>query len=398
MNWKLIRIIDRFIGIPLVWLFHLLHLHRHGAPPPITRPQRILLIKFWGIGNIYMMLPAMQALRTTWQDATIDFLTLTTNHDAVKMTGTAAEVFTISTASLYRFIATTQSAIKALRHNHYDLIIDFEQFARFSALVMSLLRAHKTVGFATHGQYRHQLYTAPVVYDNDIHITRSFYQLAEKAGVLLPFPASVTMPHSAFGKNILQKLSIPSHDPVVIMHIGTSDNFMERRWPPSNYAALCELLIRKHGMKVILTGLADEKYLVQETISHLSIGVHVIDLSGKLTFQEYFDLIASADLVISADTAAVHIASAFDIPVAGLYGPNSPHLYGPWGNTGIALYAGFDCSPCITNFNSKINTCRHADGRGACMAALSVGQVYAALLNTYLDADAPCHLQKLESR
>ena len=101
------------------------------------------------------------------------------------------------------------------------------------------------------------------------------------------------------------------------------------------------------------------------------------------------------DLVISADTAAVHLASALDIPVVGLYGPNTPALYGPWGSKGIAVYQQFDCSPCITNFNAKLHTCRHPAGRGACMRAIEVADVLTAIQQHYFSPTAPCRLKKL---
>jgi heptosyltransferase-3 len=91
----------------------------------------------------------------------------------------------------------------------------------------------------------------------------------------------------------------------------------------------------------------------------------------------------------------VHLASALNTPVVGLYGPNTPQLYGPWGENGLALYANLDCSPCITNFNSKLNTCRHPRGGGACMRELSAEMVFSAIERTYLIPSAPHRLARL---
>src|SRR5262245_2165074 len=48
-----------------------------GAPP--LRPRRILAIKFYGLGNIVMALPVMQALREALPEAEVDFLTMEEN-------------------------------------------------------------------------------------------------------------------------------------------------------------------------------------------------------------------------------------------------------------------------------------------------------------------------------
>lgn len=390
MNWKLIRILDRFIGVPLIWLSSIMRFrHHHTNTASNIPPQRILLIKFWGIGNIFMMLPSVQGIRTAWPNTHVDILTLTSNQDAVEITDRYNNVFSISTRNVFIFIKSVILIIWKLQHNRYDLVIDFEQFARFSPLLTNLLNAPRTIGFSTAGQHRHHLYTDTVEYNNDIHITRSFYQLVEKAGITAPYPLPVTNRLTDVDSSILDNSSIPLHRPLAVIHIGTSDNFMERRWSPTHFGELCDILTLKHGMTVVLTGLAEEKHLIQATLEQIQKTDYVIDCAGKLTFREYFALIAAAKLVISADTAAVHIASALNIPVAGLYGPNTPLLYGPWGIHGIAVTADFDCSPCITNFNAKINICRHPLGRGACMNAISVSQVYRTLLDNNLLPQSP---------
>jgi len=94
---------------------------------------------------------------------------------------------------------------------------------------------------------------------------------------------------------------------------------------------------------------------------------------------EFISLVKIAGLVISADTAPVHIASALSIPVVAMYGPNTPDLYGPWGGKSLVFYKKLPCSPCITNYNAKMNICRHPKGRGYCMRSISAEEVFDAI-------------------
>lgn len=400
MNWKLIRIIDSILGIPLIRLISMLLPARSTGTsrPTDVSPKKILLVKFWGIGNIFMLLPSIQALHDTFPEAQIDFLTLESNRETLNTLGVVNRITAIDTGSAFKFLRSWKAAKETLSAAGYDLAIDFEQFARFSALMTFKTGAPKTIGFATRGQYRHNLYTCAIEYDNHIHITRSFYALAGEAGVTTSFSPNVRLAGliklQTKGRNLLNSHGIAPEEPTIVMHIGTSDNFKERRWPPTHYAALADLLADRFGMRIVMTGLPDEAFLIAETRQHLKHAERVTDLGGQLSFTDYYALIAVADLVISADTATIHIASAVNTPVVGLYGPNSPHLYGPWGRGGLALYAEFDCSPCITNFNSKINTCRHPDGRGACMKALSVEEVFTAIEKTYCAPHTPFRLAK----
>lgn len=401
MNWKLIRIIDSFLGIILIRLISIfLTVRNKGAQRTADiPPKKILLVKFWGIGNIFMLLPSIQALHDTFPEAEFDFLTLENNREALNTLGVVNRIISINTAGFFVFVCSWRLAVKTFIAAGYDLAIDFEHFSRFSALTTFQSRATTTIGFTTHGQHRHNLYSCTIKYDNDIHITRSFYALATAAGVKFPFPEHVHLnclePLQSKGALLLDTLNIAQKALLVVMHIGTSDNFKYRRWLPRNYAALADLLIEQYGMLIAMTGLPDEAFLIAETRNYLRNTGGVIDLGGKLSFTNYCALIIIADLVISADTATIHIASAVNVPAVGLYGPNTPHLYGPWGANGLALYAALDCSPCITNFNEKINTCRHPDGGGACMMALTADDTFTAIEKTFLTSHAPHYLKKL---
>ena len=52
-------------------------------------------------------------------------------------------------------------------------------------------------------------------------------------------------------------------------------------------------------------------------------------MAGQVSVEGLVALLDAADLVASNDTGPVHLASALGVPVLGLYGPNTPRLYGP---------------------------------------------------------------------
>jgi len=85
-------------------------------------------------------------------------------------------------------------------------------------------------------------------------------------------------------------------------------------------------------------------------------------------------LLARAALLVANDTGPVHLASALGVPVLGLYGPNTPRLYGPLSPGSIAFYDAPPCSPCITNLNYKTSRCRNP----VCIRAIAVDDVAAA--------------------
>ena len=64
--------------------------------------------------------------------------------------------------------------------------------------------------------------------------------------------------------------------------------------------------------------------LTAEGIEHI-----MLNMLGKTTLQEVGALIESCDVVVTADTGALHIALALNKPVVALFGPTDPKLWGP---------------------------------------------------------------------
>lgn len=394
LNWTLIRKIDLVLGIPLVYLLSFYRTLFPGTPvvKAAPAPTKILFVKFWGIGNLFMMLPSAYALRKSFPSARIDLLTLETNKEATGTLSAFNNTYTIDTKSALAFIKTCMVNYRTLLNNDYDLIIDFEQFARFSAIFCSFIGRKKTVGFNTEGRHRHLLYSDSVTYCNTIHITKSFYSLIAQAGAIeseytQALNATSEKMRSGDRKNILKELSIPLSGIVIVMHIGTSANFSERRWPVDYFAMLINMLTENFNVMIVCTGLKDEVMIAGHVMEQVRDRDKVINATGKLTFRQYLDLILASVLVVSADTSAVHIASAAGIPVIGLYGPNTPCLYGPWGKGGISFYSSLPCSPCITNFNDKIHTCRHPEGKGECMKRTKPEEVFEKIKDCLFDSN-----------
>ena len=52
-------------------------------------------------------------------------------------------------------------------------------------------------------------------------------------------------------------------------------------------------------------------------------------VAGRMSLPQFCAVIAGADIVVSADTGAAHLASAFARPSVVLFGPAAPEQWGP---------------------------------------------------------------------
>ena len=112
-----------------------------------------------------------------------------------------------------------------------------------------------------------------------------------------------------------------------------------RNWNNGNYAKIIDYLIEKYNCKVFITG--DNSDLVKKSGDEIvSLCKHtVVNLIGKTSLEDLVILINNTNLVISPDSAAVHISVALDTPVIGLYASSNPKRTGPYNNVDLTVNA-----------------------------------------------------------
>jgi len=216
-----------------------------------------------------------------------------------------------------------------------------------------------------------------VAYDDSLHTSETFLGLARAAGVAAgryePLPPPVFEADRAAAAAVLRE-GRAGNGPVFVLHPGSGDNFLGRRWAPENFARLGDRLLERHGGTVVLTGSAAEAPLAESVRRAMRRGDRAVPAAGRLGVRALAALCGRASLVVSNDTAPVHLASAMGRPVLGIYGPNTPVLYGPLSPGSVAFYHRTPCSPCLTNYNYKTSYCRMP----VCIRTVTVEEVAAA--------------------
>lgn len=119
-----------------------------------------------------------------------------------------------------------------------------------------------------------------------------------------------------------------------------------KRWPAEHFAATARHFLQQGRQVWILGGKAD--CATAEQI-RLEIGAApgLVDLTGKTTLAQVVALISQVQLVVSNDSGLMHIASALDVPVVGIYGSTSPSFTPPMSTRAQTISLGLSCSPCF---------------------------------------------------
>src|SRR3954469_10838578 len=135
------RAVDRFAGVPLC------HLTRFTLPAASPAPiNKILVIKFFGIGSIILATPALAILRAAFPDATIDMLTFQSQAGLAERLPQINQVHRVDPKNTVSLISTSLSVIASIRKEHYDCVLDFEFFSKYSTLMSAWSGAPRRIG------------------------------------------------------------------------------------------------------------------------------------------------------------------------------------------------------------------------------------------------------------
>ena len=97
---------------------------------------------------------------------------------------------------------------------------------------------------------------------------------------------------------------------------------------------------------------------------------------GQSSVREFFDKVSAAELVIAPDSFALHLASFYDVPAIGYFGPAFPHRFRPTSPRSSSLFHQPECSPCLQLRGSM--PCRRGLMQCSSLAAMKPAEFVAA--------------------
>jgi len=209
MNPNTIRKIDYWFGQPICFLLTLL---RTLFPKKETNPQKIIFLKFIEQGATVLAYFAIKRATEIVGKENVYFCVFNNNRPILDILNVipSENIITIREKTFFSFIISAFSALKKIRKEKIDTVIDMEFFSRASAIFSFLCRAKIRVGlhrFTSELPYRGNLMTHKIQYNPYLHTSVLYYLLVE-AG--LQNPSEVPMMKIS---NNLFSSSFPSFTP-----------------------------------------------------------------------------------------------------------------------------------------------------------------------------------------
>ena len=147
-----------------------------------------------------------------------------------------------------------------------------------------------------------------------------------------------------------------------------------KRWTVEGFASVSEAFLQQ-GFSVVLIGGPDDVEAGKKIESLLSTRDGLINLIGRCSLPVSAAVIDRMDLLVSNDSAPLHIASATNTPVVALFCATVPEFgFGPWQvDSSVLGVENLSCRPCGRHGGMTCPTGTHA-----CQRELKAEQVIVA--------------------
>ena len=401
MQADTLRFLDRYIGIPLCWIFTLARrlesLLRNKRSLP--SPHKVLIIKLSEMGSTVLAYPALAELKKRCSEAELFLLVFKQNAAIMDILDLApsSNIITVDYGTAGRLLVSGLQAMRRLLRERIDTAIDMEFFSRLTALISFLVCRGNRVGhhrYTNEGLYRGNLLTHRVMYSPHIHTSVAFMALMRTL-----FEDPNDEPHYR-GRIDAKDLVVPEYVPppndvksvrnklrtagvkdggdqtLILINPNSSDIFPLRKWPLDYFAQLCEKLLKELPSSwLVITGVASEQKdarYIKERVPN----PRCIDFTGKTNFRELLALYSIAKTMVTNDSGPAQFASLPQLPTVVLFGPETPRLYSPMGDKHRDIYADFACSPCVSVYNGKKSPCQE----NRCLKSITVDEILKEVL------------------
>jgi ADP-heptose:LPS heptosyltransferase len=290
---------------------------RRQNQPPNTidfNSCKILFIRQDRIGDVLISTPIFASVKAHNPSAIVDVLVSENNH-FVLMNDPLIRKRWIYQKRIGKVIAL----LRSIRKEKYDFAVDMmDNPSVTSTLLCLLFGARWNVGIAKDNTYVYDI-RVPMLSRRDTHIVDRIAQL------LIPFHIDpnaeklslryYTSPESdEFAERFLSANQLGKHP---LIGINISAGGAARFWGIDNYRALLFFLSEKYPrlIPILLYQPSDE----EKAIKIVDGNQNVILSPITKTFDQFAAIIKRLSFLISPDTSAIHLASAFCVPSVVLY-------------------------------------------------------------------------------
>jgi ADP-heptose:LPS heptosyltransferase len=321
---------------------------------------RILVIKISSLGDVVLSVPSLKEIRERFPKAKIYLLTLKKYSSLFDRCPYIDEVIVVEND--YKKLINILKISNYLRRHSFDYIVDLQN-NHASHLIAFLAFPYKSLGYSL--RWGKLLTKSAKLNFRDSPLT-SQERVLSLIGIKLK-----TKKLTFWQPEEYKDKRLSTYKDIIGINISASLKWQSKNWPCKHIMNFIELIYKNFpSFKVILLGDSHAKEEAAKIENYLY--PRPINYCGKVSLKELPSLISRLKVLVTPDTATLHLAVSLGVPTIALFGPTNPHRHTVKDKNLYILYKKLPCSFCYSG-NCKIKE------RNKCMDKISPQEVFSFL-------------------
>jgi ADP-heptose:LPS heptosyltransferase len=283
---------------------------------------RFLVVRLSSLGDIVHTFPAVAALRESFPNAEIVWLT----HQRWKLLVESSELATEIWAAETRSLSSLREILRRIREKKFSVAIDYQGLWKSAALPL-FGGVPRRIGFSPETVRE---YGVPTLYTDRVRCTQTHIadqngELSLRAGAQRGcggFSLNVSQSDAAGVRDYLQGQSVKRY-----VALSPGGGWRSKCWPAERFGMLCKKIREALSLRCIVNYGPGEEQLaakVRESSGTADPLLYHGDLGPLMA------LLRDALCVVGGDTGPLHLAVALGTPAVALFGPTDPARNGPY--------------------------------------------------------------------
>lgn len=309
--------------------------------------KNILVNALVNLGDVVLTTSAIALIKKNFPQTRITMLVKPVVKDAVIDNPVVDDVIVLDYKAKENSFQKMRKLVKEIRRRNFDLAISFDRKLR-PALITFFARIPRRVCpskvFDDNKSRVTLLYTDVVEITHDLNktlqaetyqeIVRKFFNIEGHAEPVFPKKIS----------NVADKLLARLPNAKFKIALCVKGTFPLKTWRKEYFAEVVNKLRRTYDAAFFIVGAPNDREYADEVIDAMGGGVE--NFCGETSLTDLAELFRRADLFITVDTGATHIAATTGVKMITMYGCTSPDRWHPINKNAVALTSRETCCPC----------------------------------------------------
>ncbi len=300
--------------------------------------NKILVIQTAFLGDLVMTTPLFRELKRVYPEARIDVVVIPETMGIIRNNPYIDDVFLFNKRKKKSKFLSFWFLVKEIRKRRYDVAYSLTT-STTSSLIMVLGNIPKRIGL--HGM---RFLTHPVTFSAGTHFRQVVVELLSKTSDISVADMSTELFPGDDDRIRARELLTGSS---ARLNIGIAPGSVRetKKWPEEHFGKLLDMLSGKN-ISIFFIGSKDDHPLCEKIIRSSS-NEKCTNLAGELGLLGSTAVIEILDLMITNDSAPLHMSNAVNTPVLAFFGP-TVREYGcyPYRENDKMLEIEMACRPC----------------------------------------------------